>query len=322
MNASIETDRPPTVTELDPDGVDRRGFLRCMAWAGTALTWTVAGGALTSCGIGASNAAHTSKDLFFIQVSDSHIGFKGAANPDVTGTFARAIAEINALPEQPAFVIHTGDLTHLSSPDQFDTVSQMLGTIKTNASFPVPGEHDGVGDDGKLFLQTFGRDSHGLGYHSFDVSGVHFLALSNALRIQGLGHLGTDQLDFVKKDLAGLSSDTPLVVFSHVPLFAMYPAWGWATDDSVQALRLMRRFASVTCLNGHVHQVFSVFEGNVAFHSGRGTGLVSARPGEALSPSPIVLPSDLLHNALGIREARYTVGQSVLAIKDDSLPAS
>src|SRR5579859_1803339 len=320
MNASTESE-PTNPAVVDADGVDRRGFLKCMAWAGTALSWTVAGGALASCGIGSTGASGSRKDLLFVQVSDSHIGFRGAANPDVTGTFTKAIAEINALPEPPAFVIHTGDLTHLSTPDQFDTVSQMLGTIRTSAIFPVAGEHDGVGDDGRLFLQTFGKNGRGLGYHSFDVNGVHFLALSNALRTQGLGHLGPDQLDFIKKDLAGLSSDTPLVVFSHIPLFAMYPQWGWATDDSIQALRLMRRFGSVTCLNGHVHQVFSVFEGNVAFHSGRGTGLVSARPGEAASPSPIVLPSDLLHNALGIREARYTVGQSVLAIKDDALPA-
>lgn len=317
----IEHDTVHEHAGTDPDGVDRRGFLKCMAWAGTATAWTVAGGVLTSCGIGSADAGPkpgASKDLFFVQVSDSHIGFQGPQNPDVTGTYRTAVDRINSLPERPAFVIHTGDLTHLSTPDQFDTVGQLSAGIRSGGVMAVPGEHDVI-DDTKAYMASFGKGSRGTGWHSFDVDGVHFLALSNSVHVDGLGKLGTEQLDFIKKDLAGRSADTPLVVISHIPLFAMYPDWGWATEDSVQALSLMRRFAAVTALNGHVHQTFTKVEGNVTFHSGRATGLVSPRPGEADSPKPIVLPSKLLHNALGIREARFKAGASVLALVDDTL---
>ena len=318
---TIEPDSVDDQARPDPDGVDRRGFLRCMAWAGTATAWTVAGGVLTSCGIGAVPAAKPTgaeKDLFFVQVSDSHIGFQGPQNPDVAGTYQTAIDKINGLPERPAFVVHTGDLTHLSTAAQFDTVGQLTSGIRTGGVKAVPGEHDGI-DDGKAYMATFGKGSKGTGWHTFDVSGVHFLALSNSFHVDGLGRLGQEQLDFIKNDLGGRSAETPLVVISHIPLFAMYPDWGWATEDAVQALGHMRRFGAVTALNGHVHQTFTKVEGNITFHSGRATGLVSPRPGEADSPKPIVLPSKLLHNALGIREARFKAGQSVLALVDDTL---
>lgn len=226
-SASPAADLPLT------DGVDRRGFLKCMAWAGTATLWTISGGVLTSCGIGApATTASRTRDLYFVQISDSHIGFKGAANPDITGTFAHAIAQVNALPHRPAFVAHTGDLTHLSQTNEFDTVKQMLGTLKTPEVHTVPGEHDAVGDNAnQKYLQVFGKGSRGNGYYSFDLNGVHLLFLVNTSGVENLGVLGRDQLDFIKKDLAGVSSDTPLVVFSHIPLFAMYPKWGWYTHD-------------------------------------------------------------------------------------------
>ena len=301
--------------------IDRRGFLRCMAWAGTAAVWTVGGGVLSGCQLGgtAAPAAPRTRDLFFVQISDSHIGFKGAANADVTGTFAQAIAQINALPARPAFVMHTGDLTHTSTAEQFDTVRQMMGTIRAGATFQVPGEHDAVTGDDRSYLQVFGRGSVGTGWSSFDLNGVHFLALVNAVATQGMGHLGQEQLDWIRRDLAGLSSETPIVVFAHVPLFAMYPTWGWATDDAVRALSTMKRFAAVTCLNGHVHQVMSKVEGNVTFHTARATAFPQPKPGEAASPGPLTVPSGLLHQALGISEARYTAKEHRIAIVDDTL---
>ncbi len=306
---------------MDPE-IDRRGFLKCMAWAGTGVAWTVTGGLLSGCGIGGGGqqaAGPRTKDLYFVQISDSHIGFKGAANQDVTGTFDLSIQQINALPSRPAFVMHTGDLTHTSTPEQFDTVKQMLGTVRTGATFQVPGEHDAITGDDRAYLGIFGRSAVGTGYHSFDMNGVHFLGLVNSVATQGMGHLGQEQLDWIRKDLAGLSGETPLVVFAHVPLFAMYPTWGWSTDDAVQALTMMRRFAAVTCLNGHVHQVMSKVEGNVTFHTARATGFPQPQPGTALNPGPLTVPAGQLHQALGITEARYTARPGHVAVIDDTL---
>jgi 3',5'-cyclic AMP phosphodiesterase CpdA len=302
--------------------IDRRGFLKCMAWAGTGAVWTVTGGLLSGGERGAgppTAAAPTTRDLYFVQVSDSHIGFRGAANQDVTGTFGVAIDQVNALPARPAFVMHTGDLTHTSGADQFDTVKQLLGTMRAGSVFQVPGEHDAVSGDDRAYLAMFGGRSAGTGYYSFDVNGVHFLALVNAVATQGMGHLGADQLDWIRKDLAGLSSETPVVVFAHVPLFAMYPQWGWSTDDATQALSMMKRFAAVTCLNGHVHQVMSKVEGNVTFHTARATAFPQPAPGTAANPGPLTVPSAQLHQALGITEARYTARTGRVAVIDDAL---
>lgn len=310
--------------QQQPD-IDRRGFLRCMAWTGTAVVWTMAGGVLTSCEVGtagtpaASPKAKTS-DLQWVQISDSHIGFRGPANQDVTGTFQQSIAQINALPYRPAFVMHTGDLSHTSATAEFDTVKQMMGTIRAGQVFQVPGEHDQVSGDDKAYLQLFGKGTVGTGYLSFDINGIHFIALTNAgLGGETMGHLGQAQLDWIRKDIAGLSSDTPLVVFAHVPLFAMYPAWGWTTDDAGKALSMMKRFASVTCLNGHVHQVMNKVEGNVTFYTARATAFPQPQPGAAPNPGPLTVASDLLHASLGIREARWEVRKSQVAVTDDTL---
>jgi 3',5'-cyclic-AMP phosphodiesterase len=302
--------------------IDRRGFLKCMAWAGTGAVWTVTGGLLSGCELGAGQpgaAGPSTRDLFFVQISDSHIGFKGAANQDVTGTFQLAIQQVNALTARPAFVMHTGDLTHTSTADQFDTVKQLMGTIQTGSTFQVPGEHDAVSGDDKAYLATFGGRSSGAGWFSFDMNGVHFLSLVNAVGTQAMGHLGADQLDWIRKDLAGLSSETPIVVFAHVPLFAMYPKWGWSTDDATQALGMMKRFAAVTSLNGHVHQVMSKVEGNVTFHTAKATAFPQPAPGAAPNPGPLTVPSAQLHQALGITEARYTAHTGRVAIIDDQL---
>jgi 3',5'-cyclic AMP phosphodiesterase CpdA len=237
----------------------------------------------------------------------------------VTESFGEAIGQVNALPYRPDFVMHTGDLTHLSMPGQFDQVKQMLDGLHTGHVFAVPGEHDGIGDDGKMYRQFFGAGTKGDGWYSFDLQGVHFIALVNTLGLETLGHLGNDQLDWLRNDVAGLSGDTPIVVFSHIPLFAMYPKWGWSTDDSVQALSYLRRFASVTCLNGHVHQLFTKTEGNVTFFSATTTAYPLPRPGDGPAPSPVTLPAGQLHAALGIREVGYVGGGQRLAVKDRRL---
>jgi hypothetical protein len=300
--------------------MSRRKLLRHTAWFGSAVVLTVVGGEVISRVAGAGQAPHPDKTaLRFVQVSDSHLGFTGPANPDVEAFFADAVSQINALPYEPAFVIHTGDLTHLSTPAQFDQVKQMMGGLRTGHVLAVPGEHDSIDDTGQKYRAAFGAGTTGDGWFSFDQQGVHFIGLVNTLSLEKLGHLGADQLEFVRKDVANLSSDTPIVVFSHIPLFAMYPAWGWGTDDAVELLSYLRRFSSVTCLNGHVHQLFSVTEGNVTFHSATTTAYPLPKPGTAPAPGPVTLPAGKLREALGIREVSYLPGVHDLAVKDTGL---
>jgi 3',5'-cyclic AMP phosphodiesterase CpdA len=305
----------------DPNGMTRRQLIRHGAWFGAAVVLSVAGGEVISHIAGSPTAtqAQARPTLRFVQISDSHIGFNGAANPNVADTFTQAINQVNSLGYTPDFVIHTGDLTHLGTPGQFDQVKQMLTGLHTPHIFTVPGEHDSTDDAGQKYRQTFGAGTHGEGWYSFDTGGVHFIALVNTLHLQKLGHLGTDQLEFVEKDVAPLSSDTPIVVFSHIPLFAMYPDWGWGTEDAAQALSYLQRFSSVTCLNGHVHQLFTKTEGNVTFYSGTTTAYPLPHPGDGPAPKPVTLPAGQLHDALGVREVTHTRGQQALALKEQKL---
>ena len=310
---------------MTDDGVDRRGFLGCMAWAGTAVVVSACGGEMRSRTVAAA-AADPRADFTFVQTSDSHIGFDHAPNTDVTGTYEQAVARINALPQRPAFVVHTGVHVHLSTPGEFDTVKQITGTIKTDRTFHVPGEHDVFVDGGKLYRRFFGRGSHGSGYYSFDYKGVHFLALANVQASEsetnaaanGLGRLGAEQIAWVKRDLRHLHADTPLVVFGHVPLLAVYPKWGWATADSAQVLRLLERFSSVTVLNGHIHQVLAKREGRITMHTADSTAFPQHHPG-VVAPGPYPLPAAELASHLGIRTVDFVRGRSRLALTDETL---
>ncbi|MEZ0091878.1 metallophosphoesterase [Streptacidiphilus sp. EB129] len=320
--AGSSADQPEPASE---HGMSRRQLLRHAGWFGSAVVLTVAGGEVISHiahdqdSAAAAAVAADANALRFVQVSDSHIGFDGPANTDVTGSFSEALEQINTLGFRPDFVMHTGDLTHLSTPAQFDQVQQMLGGVRTGRVFTVPGEHDSVGDAGRAYRQRFGAGTSGDGWYSFDTHGVHFIALVNTLSLEKLGHLGADQIDFVRRDVAGLKPDTPIVVFSHIPLFAMYPEWGWSTDDALQVLALLKRFASVTCLNGHVHQLFSRTEGNVTFHSATTTAYPLPAPGHGPAPTPQVLPAGQLKSALGIRSVTYRQGTAALALTDERL---
>ncbi len=309
---------------LDRDGVDRRGFMQCMAWAGTGALCVLQGGVLKSFALGdvlQQKVKHLTGDLSFVQISDSHIGFNKAANPDVTATLREAIAKINALPAPPSFVLHTGDLTQLSKPDEFDTLAESLKSLKTDRIFYVPGEHDVLNDNGELFHERFGQGTHGDGWYSFDQKGAHFIGLVNVLNLKagGLGSLGNDQLEWLKEDVAKLKSSTPIVVFAHIPLWAVYPQWGWGTDDSEQALSYLKRFGSVTVLNGHIHQTMQKIEGNIVFHTVCSTAFPQPHPGQADSPGPLKVPSDKLRSLLGITDVNFIRGKHTLAIVDSTL---
>ena len=303
--------------------VDRRGFLRCMSWAGAGMLWTVSGGVPKSSLLTGSRPA--TGELFFVQISDSHIGFNKAANTDVTETMRAAITKINALPVQPAFLLHTGDISQLSKPSEFDTADQVLREARAKDVFFVPGEHDVATDNGASYLERYGkraiRGTSGGGWYSFDHSGVHFIGLVNVLNLRagGLGTLGAEQLAWLEQDVKHRSSSTPIVVYAHVPLFTVYPEWGWGTDDGTRALALLRRFGSVTVLNGHIHQTMQKVEGNVVFHTAMSTAFPQPRPGTAPAPGPMVVPAGHLRDVLGIREVRYLPHHKHLAVVDDTL---
>ena len=306
------------------DGLDRRGFLECMAWAGTGMLWTVSGGLLGSAALGSrANAADLAKGSFsFVQISDSHIGFsKEGINADVTATFQQAIARINALPQKPDFIIHTGDLTHLSAAEEFDTLGELLKSANTQEIFYVPGEHDITGDGGKLYRQRFGQHSKGGGWYSFDHHGVHFVALVNVLDIQqnGLGSLGEEQLEWLEDDLKGRSAETPVVVFAHIPLWEVYPQWGWGTSDGARALAHLKRFGSVTVLNGHIHQTMKKVEGRVTFHTAMSTAFPQPAPGQAPKPGPLKVEPGKLREYLGTTEVHFVESGGSLAIVDTPL---
>jgi len=309
---------------LNKDGVDRRGFLKCMAWAGTGALCVVQGGVLKSFALSdvmRQKVGNLKGDLSFVQISDSHIGFNKDANPDVTATLREAIAKINALPTPPAFVLHTGDLTHLSKAEEFDTLAESLKSLKTDQIFYVPGEHDVLNDNGQMFHERFGRQGQGDGWYSFDKNGAHFIGLVNVMNLKagGLGNLGGDQLEWLEKDVSQLKGSTPIVVFAHIPLWAVYPQWGWGTEDSEQALSYLKRFGSVTVLNGHIHQTMQKVEGNITFHTATSTAFPQPQPGQAESPGPMKVPSEKLRNLLGITDVNFIRGKHTLGIVDTSL---
>jgi len=299
----------------------RRRALKCMAWAGTGTLFLMKGGVLEASTLDALGADATTHDatFSFIQISDSHIGFHKEPNPDAVASLQKAIDKINAQPLAPAFVIHTGDLTHLSRPEEFDTVAEVMKGARTKTLY-VPGEHDVIGDNGKQFFRRFGTGS--TGWYSYDYGGAHFIALINVLDLQagGLGRLGQEQLDWLKKDLAHLSASTPIVLFAHMPLWNLYPQWGWGTDDSAQALGYLKRFGAVTVLNGHIHQIQQKVEGNVTFHTARSTAYPQPAPGSGPGPGPLKdLSAGPLSSYLGIRSVRHVKGQHDLAVTDATL---
>lgn len=283
----------------------RRKFIEHVSWTGLGLLWSVnANGLLTACQVEKPTAQPSSMvtPLSFVQISDTHIGFHKPANEHVTDTLQKAISAINALPVQPAFVVHTGDISHLSKPAEFDQAKQLLSQLKAPL-FTLPGEHDTIGDRGKAYDAAFPRKDVQEGLQVWDQGGIHFVAVTNVLDFgaTGKGELGQAQLDRLTKDLAAQKSDTPIVVFSHIPLYDLYPKWGWATADSAKLLSLLSRFASVTVLSGHIHQVIQHDEGNIRFHTATATAYPLPAPGQGEQPGPVKLPENSLLKVLGFR---------------------
>ena len=303
-------------------GLGRREVLECMVWAGTGVLWTISGGVPHSVGlIGEAAAAEPATGFTFLQMSDSHIGFDKAANPDALGTLREAVAKVKAMPTKPAFIIHTGDITHLSKAAEFDNADKVFGETGVQMHW-VPGEHDIIDEDrGKAYLERYGKGAKGAGWYSYDDHGIHFIGLVNVVDLKGggLGNLGAEQLAWLEADLKDKSASTPIVVFSHIPLYVLYKDWGWGTEDGQRALDLLKRFGSVTVLNGHIHQLAQKVEGNMTFHTALSTAFPQPAPGSAPSPGPQVVPADQLRSKLGLSTVTVMQGNKPLAIIDKTL---
>src|SRR3954451_17943542 len=300
-------------------GVNRRNLLKCMAWAGTGVLWAVSGGVPRQLGpIGSASAtAFHNKELTFVQISDTHLGFHQPANPNPAATLGEAIAKIKALPVQPAFLVHTGDISHLSKEEEWDAADQIIKGANKDV-FYVPGEHDVAdADNGKAYLARYGKQTQGRGWYSFDTAGVHFIALANVFDFKpgfksaGLAQIGDEQLEWVERDVAPLSDRTPVVVLAHLPLWTVYEQWGWGTADAARALGYLKRFGSVTVLNGHIHQVMQKVEGNITFHTAMSTAFPQPAPGTAPAPGPMQVPPEQLPKQLGARTVTYVPGKHV-----------
>ena len=299
--------------------LDRRQVLECMVWAGTGVVWTLSGGVPTSRLIGEAKAEETG--FSFVQISDSHVGFAKPANPDARATLKEAIAKVKALPQQPAFMLHTGDVSHLAKPQEFDDAHQLIGEAGLDVHY-APGEHDIVDPTTKsAYLERFGRGATGGGWYAFDHKGVHFVSLVNVVDLgkNGLGSLGPEQLAWLENDLSDRSDSTPIVLFAHIPLWMVAPDWGWGTQDGAQALSMLKRFGSATVLSGHIHQLMQKVEGNVTFHTARSTAFPQPVPGTAPGPGPKLVPAGDLRKSLGVAEVVYAPKASPLAITDEAL---
>jgi 3',5'-cyclic AMP phosphodiesterase CpdA len=302
------------------DGVSRRKVLECMTWAGTGVLWTLSGGVPRSLGIIGEAVAADAAGLTFLQISDSHIGFDKPANPHTSATLEEAMAKIKTLPVKPSFMIHTGDITHLSKVPEFDDADKIISQARLDVHY-VPGEHDVIDPERKLYLDRYGKGAKGAGWYSFDAAGVHFIGLVNVvdLKAGGMGNLGQDQLSWLEADLKTRTPSTPIVVFAHIPLWAVYPTWGWGTEDSARALELLKGFGSVTVLNGHIHQIMQKVEGNVTFHTANSTAFPQPAPGSAPSPGPLKVADDKLRSVLGIADVTFKPGEQRLAVIDRPL---
>src|SRR6201984_3553517 len=300
--------------------LSRRRVLEGMTWAGTGVLWTISGGVPRSLGIIDQALAAEPSNLTFLQISDSHVGFDKPANPNAIGTLGEAIGKIKALPTKPSFMIHTGDITHLSRPAEFDNADHAISQAGLDVHY-VPGEHDVIDEEVKLYRERYGKNAKGTGWYSFDQDGVHFVGLVNVLNFKAgaLGAFGEEQLAWLADDLKGKSASTPIVVFAHIPLWVVYEKWGWGTEDGGRALELLKKFGSVTVLNGHIHQVMQKVEGNVTFHTARSTAFPQPAPGTAPSPGPMKVPDDQLRKMLGIANVTFKRGDQRLAIIDSPL---
>jgi len=259
------------------------------------------GGAVFASGLGLGGCAAPPgtgerADFFFVQLSDTHWGYEGAANPQARTTLSRAIAAVNALPVDPDFIVFTGDLTHLTLDasvrrQRLAQFKEQAATLRVRNVRYLPGEHDASADRGEAYRELFGET-----HYTFDHKGIHFIALDNVS--DPAGALGDEQLQWLAADLARTDPQVPVIVLTHRPLFDLQPQWGWSTRDGARALELLQARKHVTVFYGHIHQEHHQQTGNVAHHSA--SSLIFPLPAPGSGPDHKPLPWDPEHPFRGL----------------------
>lgn len=254
-------------------------------------------------------------DFHFVQLSDLHWGYPGPENPDARGTLPKAIAAVNALDMPPDFIVFTGDLTHTTDDPverrkRLGEVQAMTRELKVRQLRFMPGEHDAALDQGRAFSEFFGATRY-----TFDHKGLHFIVLDNVS--DPAARLGDDQLAWLAEDVRKQPADARIVVFTHRPLFDLYPQWDWATRDGRQALDILSTRPNVTVFYGHIHQEHHQMTGAIAHHAAR--SLMFPLPAPGSQPRRTPLPWDPQHPyaGLGWREVDARPRQAQYAITEE-----
>ena len=278
--------------------MERRHFLSLAAVGGGAV---FASGLAGCSGMATSaTSAGAQKDFFFVQLSDTHWGYKGPANPEAAVTLRKAVATVNAMAQAPDFIVFTGDLTHTTDEPverrrRLTEFKAIVADLKVKTVRFMPGEHDAALDNGAAYKEFFGDT-----FYTFDHNGIHFIALDN---VSDAGSkLGDAQLAWLKTHLATRDKLAPMVVFAHRPLFDLAPSWDWATRDGAQAMALLMPFQNVTVFYGHIHQEHHHMTGHIAHHSAKSLIFPLPAAGSQEKRTPLAWDPTTPFKGLGFRE--------------------
>lgn len=278
--------------------MNRRELLNLAALGGGAVFASGLSGCASALAGASGRASYD--DFYFVQLSDTHWGYQGPANPQSSVTLRKAVAAVNALPHQPDFVVFTGDLTHTTDDPterrrRLAEFKQIVADLKVKTVRFMPGEHDASLDQGTAYKELFG-DTH----YTFDHKGVHFIALDN---VSDAGaKLGDIQLAWLRADLQGRDKAAPIVVLTHRPLFDLAPKWDWATRDGEAAMALLMPFSNVTVFYGHIHQEHHHMTGHIAHHSAKSLVFPLPAPGSQEKRTPLPWDTQEPFKGLGYRE--------------------
>ncbi|CAN7224594.1 3',5'-cyclic adenosine monophosphate phosphodiesterase CpdA [compost metagenome] len=289
------------------DTLKRRDFLRLAG---------AAGGAVFASGL-PGWAFGRDEDFYFVQLSDAHWGFQGPANPDARGTLPKAVAAVNALRQPPDFIMFTGDLTHTTDDPQerrrrlreFQSVIAGLGVRTIHL---MPGEHDASLDAGAAYQELFGPT-----HYTFNHKGVHFVVLDNVS--DPAGRVGDAQRAWLAADLARQPKGARIVVFTHRPLFDLYPQWDWATRDGAQVIDTLMPYPNVTVFYGHIHQEHHHTTGHIAHHAARSLMFPLPPPGSQPQRLPVPWDAAQPYRGLGWREVEAKAAPGAFALAEQPI---
>ena len=294
----------------------RRDFLRLAAYGGAVFVSAAAlGGAYAAEPRSARPSVRRERaatgaagGFYFVQLSDTHWGFEGpAVNPDARGTLEKAVAAVNALDEQPDFVVFTGDLTH-TTDDEHERSERMrqfrdiVAKLHAKQVHFMAGEHDAALDRGDAFQKHFGKL-----HYAFDHKGVRFIVLDNVSDPEAT--VGDRQLAWLKTGLAKLPKDHPIVVLTHRPLFDLAPDWDWATRDGQGVLSALMPHSNVTVFYGHIHQEHHFATGHIQHHAAKGLMFALPAPMSVPKKAPIPWDPSAPYKGLGFRDVEAEVAK-------------